>query len=416
MTTQDKEARRLSKAKVSVMRHPKFALLSGLMTCGVTKMDETTPTAYTNGRDMVYGREFVKSLTDKELAFVMLHETMHVAFKHLFVWRKLMDENRYLANAACDYVINLMLVETDPDEVVIAMPRKGGEIYGLLDFRFKGMNAKQVFDILKQEQQGEDGDEGEEGDEGGQPGDKPGRGKSKGQPQGFDEHDWDGAKKLTEEEREELGKEIDRAIREGQIAHKKLAGKGAGGLDRALGELIKPKVDWREELREFVKSICSAKDTSSWRKVSRRFLSSDVYMPSLVGERIGSIAIGIDTSGSINGNEITRFLSEVNSIAEDVHPQHVDLIYWDSRVANHEVYDEGNVANIVSSTKPKGGGGTMVKCLFDYIEEKLPTQPEVCIIFTDGETPYPESPKYPVLWLCTTDIVAPFGKTVRMEI
>ena len=64
----DKEERRLSKVKISIMRNPKFALWSGLMTVGKTRIDDNVPTACTNGRDELYGREFVKRLDDRELA------------------------------------------------------------------------------------------------------------------------------------------------------------------------------------------------------------------------------------------------------------------------------------------------------------------------------------------------------------
>ena len=62
MLAKDKEARRLSKVKISIMRNPKFALWSGLMTVGKTTVDDDMPTACTNGRDETYGREFIKSL------------------------------------------------------------------------------------------------------------------------------------------------------------------------------------------------------------------------------------------------------------------------------------------------------------------------------------------------------------------
>mgnify|MGYP003343442213 CR=1 FL=1 len=63
----DKEERRLSKIKIGIMRNPKFALWSGLMTVGKTSITDSVfvPTACTNGRDEFYGREFVKKLDDK---------------------------------------------------------------------------------------------------------------------------------------------------------------------------------------------------------------------------------------------------------------------------------------------------------------------------------------------------------------
>ena len=402
----DKEERRLSKVKIAIMRNPKFALWSGLMTVGKTRIDDNVPTACTNGRDELYGREFVQSLDDKELAFVVLHETLHKAFRHLFTWRKLFDEDKQLANMACDYVINLMLVDMDKDRSLLAMPMKAGKAIGLVDEKYRGMNAKQVFDLLKQDKQNGEGVFGEDGLEDGDSG-------------GFDEHDWQGAKELSDEQKKAIEKEVDQALRQGLINHNKMVGKGAGGLGRELGDLLEPKIDWREMLREFVKATCSAKDASSWRRVNRRYLSTDTYMPSLVGERVGHLVIGIDTSGSIGGQELNDFLTEVKGIASEVHPEKVDLMYWDSQVAGHEEYGYHEVDNIVSSTKPRGGGGTDPTCMITYMKEKN-IKPEAIIMLTDGCIgSWGDDWNAPILWtICGSygrNTYAPNGKTIHIE-
>jgi predicted metal-dependent peptidase len=409
----DKEERKLKKVKIGLMRNPKFALWSGIMMVGKTSVDDNIPTACTDGRDEIYGREFVKNLPEKQLAFVVLHENMHKALRHLTTWRKLYVADPQLANIACDHVINLMIVESDPNGQYVEFPKdKDGNRMGCFDPKYKGMNAKQVFDLLKQEQ--EDGGSGGEGGEGGDDTGGNGRGKS------FDEHDWDGANGISKDEQRELEREIDQAIRQGMIAEQKAIGSGGGNMHRELGELLDPQVDWREVLREFVTSICSARDTSSWRRVNRRFIGSDIYMPTMIGERVASVAIGVDTSGSITGPEINRFLSEIKCIAEDVRPEKLDLIYWDSRVAAHEEYGEYDMANIVSSTKPMGGGGTDPRAMMRYLKEKN-IKPECIIMLTDGEI-YDWGNEWdsPILWvICNqyrgNSITAPVGKTVHIK-
>lgn len=390
----DKEERKLKKVKIALMRNPLFALYQGVMMVGKTTLRDDIPTAATNGRDEIYGRQFVKELDEKELAFVVMHECMHKVYRHLTTWKKLHEENALLCNCACDYVINLKLKDIDPDGKYMRMPVKNNKVIGLIDEKYRGMNTKQVFDALKQDM--EDGGGGGEG---------------------FDEHDWDGAKEMTDQEKEELHREIDRAVRQGQIAAKK-AGLGAGGLDRELGDLMEPKVDWREVLREFVKSICNAKDTSSWRRVNRRFVGSDIYLPTLVGERVGHIVIGIDTSGSIGGKELNEFLSEVKGIADEVRPERVDLLYWDSEVAAHEEYDEYSVANIVSSTKPRGGGGTSPSCVTAYLKDKA-IKPECVIMLSDGYVGDDWGGEWPcpVMWTIVggNSDVAPNGKTIHIN-
>lgn len=398
------EERKVQKAKISLMRNPNFALLSGVMMVGKTKVVENLRTACTNGRDESYGRTFVKGLRDQELNFVVAHENYHKMYRHLTTWKKLHDIDHRLANKACDYVINLQLQDLDPNGILVAMPRyKDGKVMGLVDERFRGMNAKEVFDILMKEK--------EEGGGGGS--DEP----DNGDPE-FDDHDWDGARDMTPEEKKELERDIDQAIRQGIMAQQKIAGNGAGNLDRELQDLLEPKVNWREVLRDFVKSTCNAKDTSSWRKVNRRFLHGGVYMPTLIGEKVGHLVIAIDTSGSIGGEELANFLSEVKGIAEEVNPEVVDLLYWDSNVAGHEVYSGSTASDIPNSTKPRGGGGTSPSCVSAYLKEKN-IQPECVIVLTDGYvgSDWGSGWTAPVMWCIVggNTCVADNGKTIHIK-
>ena len=143
--------KRIELVHVSLMRNQKFAFFAGLFMVGSTTIDERPVTAYTNGRDAGYGRAFADSLTDKELAFLVMHENMHKCYRHMTTWKALKEINPKVAGAACDYVINIQLVDMDPDEEFIAFPRskETGELEGLLDPAYRGMDTKQVFDILK---------------------------------------------------------------------------------------------------------------------------------------------------------------------------------------------------------------------------------------------------------------------------
>jgi predicted metal-dependent peptidase len=289
---------------------------------------------------------------------------------------------------------------------MVAMPKRDGKPIGLINERFDNMNAKQVFDILKQEKKDGSGAFGP-----GQPG-----AQGNGDGAGLDEHDWAGAKALPKEEQDALAKEVDQAIRQGQIAAAKMHGAGAGDSMRELAELLKPKVDWREQLRDFVSAICAGRDQSSWRKYNRRYLAQDTYMPSMISETVGHIVVGIDTSGSIGGSDLSRFLSEVKDIAERVTPDKVDLLYWDGAVAGHETYDSGSLATLIDSTKPKGGGGTDPTCVERYLKKER-IEPECIIMLTDGYVPNWGNWDVPIMWcICGGNkAVAPVGKTIHVE-
>lgn len=396
-------ARRLKKIVIDLMRSPLFADLSGILMMGKKEVVDYIPTACTNGRDELYGEAFINKLDDKGLAFVIVHEALHKAGRHLHTWEKLHKENVQLANMAADYWVNLTIIKRDPSGSIVALPKLDGKEVGLYDRRFDNMNIKQIYDTLKREQEerggGGSGNDGNDGGSG-----------------GFDEHDWEGAKKLSKEEVEELAKEVDQALRQGQIAAAKMHGKGGGNMSRDLDDLLNPKVDWRQVLREFVTAVCSGRDYSSWRKPNRRFLADDIIMPSLVSERVGHMVIGIDTSGSIGGPELTRFLTEVMAVAEQVNPDKVDLIYWDAHVAGHEVYNNATLSTLINSTKPKGGGGTDPTCVPAYLD-KHGIKPECVIMLTDGYVGSWGEWDVPVLWaICGGNkVTAPVGKTIHVE-
>jgi predicted metal-dependent peptidase len=129
-------ARKLKKVVIDLMRDPTFADMAGIFMLGTKQVVDYIPTACTNGRDELYGTKFVESLDLKELAFVVVHESYHKMLRHLTTWDRLHDENAQLANMACDYVINLAIVNRDPQGTVVTMPKKDGKEIGLLDRRF----------------------------------------------------------------------------------------------------------------------------------------------------------------------------------------------------------------------------------------------------------------------------------------
>jgi len=410
---------RIERCHVQLMKHKNFALFSGLFMIGKVSVDDETPTACTNGMDVRYGREFVNRLNDKQLAFLILHENMHKAYRHLVVWEKLYKRNAVLANIACDYVINLQIRDYDPQQYDTEMPTdEEGKPMGCLDEKYRGMDSQEVF-LKLIEEKGEDygkakvyvvgaGEQGE--NDGNGPADD-----GEGIPT-FDEHDWEGAGEASQEEKDEAAKEIEQALRQGSI----LVGKMGGNVDRNISEMLTPKIDWKEALRDFVKSMTQGKDQSSWRRLHKRYLAADLIMPSSYSEKVGGIAIGIDTSGSIGSEELSQFLSEVKSICEEVSPEYIDLLYWDTHVAARETYTENELSGLTESTKPAGGGGTEPACVPKFMK-KHNMNPECLLMLSDGYIGHQNEGDWdisaPVLWCIkgNSRFVAPVGKTVHVE-
>jgi predicted metal-dependent peptidase len=351
------EEQRVQKSAVAIMAHKKWADTGGVLMLGERRVCDTTPTAYTNGKDVVFGREAVAKWSDPELRFVDLHEQQHKFRRHLITWLHLQNLDAHIANVAMDMVINLDITERDAGEGFVKMPEGG-----CYDEKYKGWDTAKVFYDLY--------DSNEDGSGSG------GTGIS-GEP--LDEHGWAEAKDMTAEEVKELEREIDAAIRQGNLLGSKL---GSGG-DRLFGDLLAPQINWKDVLLDFVMTACQGTDESTWRRPNRRFAAHDMYMPSTYSESIKSIVFAADMSGSIGDREQAVMLSETVSAAAVAHPEELHIIYWDTKVCQHEVYEGNELETIQTDTKPKGGGGTDVECVPPFMEANNIT-PECVVVFTDG--------------------------------
>lgn len=373
---------RIERAKVSMIRDARFAYLAGIFMLGKTQITDEVPTACTDGRNVMFNPAFVEGLDDAQLRGLIYHEYGgHIMMRHLSVYKPLHDEDPKRANKACDYVVNQAIVDYG-DPAFIRLPDGG-----LQDNKYRGMDSRQVFDLLASED--DDSGDGE----------------------GMDHHDWEGAAKLGEQEGEALQKEIDSAVRQSVMASKAMG----NAIDRAIEDWLTPQIDWKEALRDFVVTACSGNDYTTYRKPRRRMLTHDIYMGSPMSDQVQSVVLAVDTSVSIGQAEINRFLSEVAGVCEAVKPELVHIIYWGSRVVGHEQYGQADLDDIRSSTRPKSGGGTDVNCVTQYMTERS-IAPTCAVVLTDGEL-YAGWGEWecPVLWAITGNVVADVGQTLRIR-
>jgi predicted metal-dependent peptidase len=191
---------RLDKAVIDIMANPKYVALAGVLMIGKRGIEDDPkrcPTAYTNGKDERYGRAFVDQLNDAELRFLVLHEVYHKLYRHLTTWAWMWKEHPQLANMACDYVINVKIADDNQRDKFATMT--GALTIGCYDEKYRGWDSAEVYNDLKKQ--------AKEGGGSGGPGQPGGYG-------GFDEHDWEGAEEMTEQERVALDRELDEALRQ----------------------------------------------------------------------------------------------------------------------------------------------------------------------------------------------------------
>ena len=342
---------RVQKSHVALMNDPKYCLYSGIFMLGKTEVSDDIPTAATDGRNTYYGRKFVDSLPDNELKGLILHENLHKAFRHTTVWKHLYKQNKQAANMACDYVINLKLVDQDNGRGWIRMP-KGG----LVDTKYRGMDAKQIFDLLEDE----DGDGEGEGGEGG----KDGKG---------------GRPVLSESERQAIKDEFKEALL--SAAQASGAGNLPGGLKRLLKDLTEPKIDWREFIRQQIQS--TVKNDYTYAIPSRKNFQNGFALPSMLKQTSIDVCIGVDTSGSITDEMARDFFTEVKAIMDTFEDHKIHLWCWDTSVHNPQEFTSHGSDDIMDYELAGFGGTDPTVCWRWMKEEGI--EPKLLLMFTDGE-------------------------------
>jgi len=427
MQVKNKQEVRLKKAHIALMKHHETALYSGVMLMGKSEVSDNLFTAYTDGVNKRYSRPFLETIiSEPKLRGLVLHENLHVALKQIPRGKDMWKEDAKIANMAADFVVNDIIKNitgkvAGGNEQLVELP--DGALY---DPFFHNWNMREVYNYIRKEnpqrqkpQSGGSSSGGQEEDSDSSPSSSGKQDKGDGKitangkeydmgGDGFDEHDWEN---MSAEEVKELNDKIDRALREGGM----LAGRMGGKIPRSISDLLEPKIDWREALREFVSSTMKGKDEFTWRRMNKRQMANDIYMPSMENETIGEVVVAIDTSGSIGSVELTEFATELASICDLVSPDAVRVLWWDTDVHGEQLFKSDQYQSIASLLKPLGGGGTHVGCVSKYINEKK-INAEAVIVFTDGyvESDIEWNIVPPTLWMITQnkDLDIPCGKKV----
>ena len=364
---------KIQKAKVQLVLHQPF-FASIVCRRSMTIIDDKNYTASIDwGGNIVLGRAFVDTLSVQEVIFLLAHETMHYAMMHGMRrgWRK-----HRAFNVSCDKVINDLLKVSG----VGTPPANGVYQEGAREF-----TAEQLYN--------------EHDDAGGGSGAyAAGRGNDDmseaNMPENIDA--------VITEIRQELAQAVQAA---------KVAGKMPAGLERIIDDLISPITPWHQLLERWMTGFIAADIT--WSR-PRKALLEVGYFPSISKKpSLGTVVIIGDSSGSISA-EIPHFIGHMNSILENCSPERIIFLHVDSEV--HQV-DEFTIDDLpLRITEIQGGGGTDMGAGLRWIEENN-IDPEVCVVLTDGLTPWPDkAPTYPLAVLCTTDQDIPYGELIRYEI
>ena len=337
-------------------------------------IEENFPTMGTNGRELYYSPEFVDSLSDDELLFVVGHETLHCVYEHVAKWRR-QDRDPGLWNQAADFVINGELCRLGVGKMPDPLHVNGEECKPCYDTKYdQTWTVEQVYDDLMH-QYGQQGapnmvvlDNHMEPGDGG-------------------DGDQDGVRGLSPSEASQVADDLKEAVKEAAKEHK--IGKGAGSgnsyLERLCEELLEGKVDWRDVLKTQITN-CFDRVDYTYRKWNRRnSLLNGAVLPSVFHEGdIVKIYVGIDVSGSISNNDVKVFLSELHEITEQFDDFEICIFCFADGVLRKTfrrfVSDSGED---VSEYQPSGTGGTSFGPIYRYLKDEG-VVPEQLIVMTDG--------------------------------
>lgn len=393
---------RIQKARTAlVLDHPFFGSLLFRLR---GRESRSIKTMATDGVSLYWNPEFVETLNAPTLAGTLAHEVMHPALHH-HVRRSGRDPKRW--NIACDYAINPLLVDAG-----LSLPEGV-----LLDNRYRGMSAEQIYNLLETESESDQGsDDEEEKPESGGNG-AMGKSSCEGDSDEPSASETEGGigqvldAPLPDNETptiEEQVREWDVAVNQATAVARQ-AGKVPAGLERTLEGAAEAALNWRELLRRLWSDTIPA--NYSWLRPNRRHLWTGLYLPGVVREGAGEVAIAVDCSGSVSARQLRLFEAEARSILEGQRPERVYVLYFDAVVHKVETYEAGQRIDL----NPVGGGGTEFGPCFEWLDQRG-IQPQSLVFLTDlyGSFP-PSAPAYPVLWASTGGRKAPFGQVIPMQ-
>lgn len=346
-----------------------------------------------------FPHEQLRNLSSQEMAGVWLHLAAHCLRNHAARFKALSesDARAALFRKASDAIINQELLEfgftIDAETPTIASLRDAG-----IDIP-DNVSSERLFRILLNQDimEASGSEESSEVDEDKLRGtEQPSEGFdcgscSDGLPRNFEEHNELDALEPVDFDRAEsvrayVAVQIEEFVKAG--------GEVPPSFRRWSNIQLHPKVDWRQELASLIMRNVALRvglRNHTYSKPSRRqsaaaALGQGVILPAMTQPAPPKVAIIVDTSASIDSELIDVAMTEVSGILRVVRDAHRGTIFISCDT-------EASLSRVrqVSDIDLVGGGGTDMRVGIDLAMAQKPP-PQLIIIITDGETPWPEEP------------------------
>ena len=374
------------------------------------------PSVATDGRRLYFNPSFIASLELGHVQFMLAHQALHCALGHL--WRR-GTRTRSRWDLACDYAVNVLLA----DDGMSVPPR------ALLDLRYRGLAAEEIYPLLPQEDAA-----------GLTPIDQhlfdsalegasrvAATAQDRRSASGHDAHpvamsddaQWDDAASHARRSPGEgvlrEGFDADEIARRWQMRlalagqQASRAGRLGASWQRVLGRLLQPALPWQSLLARFL--MTRTQEDYSFQRPGRR--EGDAVLPRLHSAQL-ELFVVLDTSGSIGDSQLEAFASELEALKGQVRAR-VTLHACDAMLAGGGpwVFEPWEPMRLPASLS--GGGGSDFRPAFDWIRSAH-LRPDVLIYFTDAEGEFPDAvPPFPVLWLVKGPASVPWGERIQLN-
>jgi predicted metal-dependent peptidase len=161
-----------------------------------------------------------------------------------------------------------------------------------------------------------------------------------------------------------------------------------GHWERWAKSLLKPKVNWRQEIRNQINhAVAMVRGMSdfTFRHPSRRqaFMGNKIRLPGMY-QPIPDVLFIIDTSGSMSDTYLAQCVTEVGAAIRALG----NSIAFRVIAADAAAYGIQRVFK-AEQIRLHGGGGTDMRVPIELAQQQKP-KPDIIVVLSDGFTPWPE--------------------------
>ena len=318
--------------------------------------------AWTDYKNIYINAELAEQhgLNGEHIKFLIGHETLHpILLSHL----RRGDKDPELWNQATDYAINALLI----NEGKCCNKRSTGLFIegGCYKAEFSDMTAEQIYDYLKQH---------------------PEENEQPTLPLDFHLDDGDGKGSYEDADGNIQNADVREVLMKMDDIIKTAMAKGNLSIEfrRMLNNLPKVKENWKSKLLHYIKQF--DKSDSTWKRPNRRQLSSGFYFPGQRKTERLKIAVGIDTSGSIDQDTLELFFGHVFKICNQFKKFSIKVFCWSTEAHKNSLVEltERNIRSFkIKDYHIESNGGTVAQTGIDYVNS-WSDKPDCYICLTDG--------------------------------